>query len=80
MSPLRSRFFAVAARFQARASLAISGVTVVDRGRIVDGAVVDMGGADIEIAVNLGLGACKAVAWGCDLTCEYVRINADYTS
>ncbi len=63
-----------------RITLAISGVTVVDRGRIVDGAVVDMSGTDIEIAVDLGLGAYEAVAWGCDLTCEYVRINADYTS
>ncbi len=63
-----------------RITLAISGVTVVDRGRIVDGAVVDMSGTDIEITVDLGLGACEAVAWGCDLTCEYVRINAEYTS
>ncbi len=61
-------------------TLAIAGVTVVDRGRIVDGAVVDMSGTDIEIAVDLGLGACEAVAWGCDLTAEYVRINAEYTS
>ena len=80
MSPVRSRLFAVAARFQARASLTLSGMTVVDRGRIVDGAVVDMSGDDIEIAVDLGLGAGEAVAWGCDLTAEYVRINADYTS
>ena len=63
-----------------RITLAISGVTVVDRGMVVDGAVVDMSGTDIEIAVDLGLGCCEAVAWGCDLTCEYVRINADYTS
>ena len=77
---MRSRFFAVAARFRAQASLAISGVAVVDRGRIIDGAVVDMSGADIEIAVDLGLGACEAVAWGCDLTAECVRINAEYTS
>ncbi|PXF57075.1 MAG: ornithine acetyltransferase [Candidatus Methanogaster sp.] len=63
-----------------RISLAITGVTVVDRGGIVDDAVVDMSGTDIEIAVDLGLGACEAVAWGCDLTAGYVRINADYTS
>jgi len=74
---VRSRFSAVAARFHAPA---ISGVTVVDRGRIVDGAVADMSGTDIEIAVDLGLGAGEAVAWGCDLTAEYVRINAEYTS
>jgi len=63
-----------------RIALAIAGVTVVDRGRIVDGAIVDMSGTDIEIAVDLGLGVGEAVAWGCDLTCGYVRINADYTS
>ena len=63
-----------------RITLTLSGATVVDRGRIVDGAVVDMSGDDIEIAVDLGLGAGEAVAWGCDLTAEYVRINADYTS
>jgi len=61
-------------------SLALCGVTVVDRGRIVDGAVADMSGKDIEIAVDLGVGDCDAVAWGCDLTAEYVRINAEYTS
>ena len=55
-------------------------MTVVDRGRIVDGAVVDMSGDNIEIAVDLGIGACEAVARGCDMTCGYVRINADYTS
>jgi len=63
-----------------RISLALCGVTVVDRGRIVDGAVADMSGKDIEIAVDLGVGGCDAVAWGCDLTAEYVRINAEYTS
>ncbi len=52
----------------------------MDRGRAVDGADVDMSGENIEIAVDLGLGVGKAVAWGCDLTCEYVRINAEYTS
>ena len=61
-------------------SLALCGVMVVDRGSIVDGAVVDMSEEDIGIAVDLGLGAGEAVAWGCDLTCEYVRINAEYTS
>ncbi len=80
MPTILSRFFAVAARFQARASLTLSGVTVVDRGRIVNGAVVDMSGTDIEIVVDLGLDAGEAVARECDLTCGYVRINADYTS
>lgn len=34
----------------------------------------------IAIAVDLGLGASTARAWGTDLSAEYVRINADYTT
>lgn len=33
---------------------------------------------EIDINVNLNLGSCKAVAWGCDLTYDYVKINGDY--
>lgn len=55
-------------------------MTVFDRGRIVDGAVADMSGDNIEIEVDLMLDACEVVAWECDLTCKYVWINADYTS
>ncbi len=32
----------------------------------------------VNIYVNLGLGDEEAVAWGCDLTNEYVNINASY--
>ena len=34
----------------------------------------------IRLRVDLGLGRAEAVVWTCDLTPEYVRINADYTS
>lgn len=34
----------------------------------------------VEIAVDLGSGAGRGVAWGCDLSYEYVRINAEYTT
>src|SRR5512142_1899400 len=34
----------------------------------------------VDILVQLGAGAGRAVAWGCDLTYDYVKINADYTS
>jgi glutamate N-acetyltransferase/amino-acid N-acetyltransferase len=34
--------------------------------------------ASVEIEVTLGLGDGQAVAWGCDLSAEYVRINAEY--
>lgn len=35
---------------------------------------------EIIIDVKLGDGAENAVAWGCDLTYEYVKINAEYRS
>ncbi len=34
----------------------------------------------IEIEVQLGAGEYEAHAWGCDLSADYVRINADYTT
>lgn len=37
-------------------------------------------GDSIVIKVNLGGGYGKAVAWGCDLTYNYVKINASYRS
>jgi glutamate N-acetyltransferase/amino-acid N-acetyltransferase len=30
--------------------------------------------------VALGLGNYEAIAWGCDLTYDYVKINAMYTT
>lgn len=33
---------------------------------------------EIDIIVSLNDGEGKAVAWGCDLTYEYVKINGDY--
>ncbi len=36
--------------------------------------------AEIEIAVDLGLGKGQATIWTCDLTERYVAINADYRS
>jgi glutamate N-acetyltransferase/amino-acid N-acetyltransferase len=35
---------------------------------------------EIRIRVTLALGDCAARAFGCDLTAEYVAINADYTT
>jgi len=35
---------------------------------------------EVRIRVDLGIGEARAVAWGCDLTEEYVRINAEYTT
>ncbi len=35
---------------------------------------------EIQIIINLGEGNAAAVAWGCDLTYDYVKINGDYRS
>ena len=37
-------------------------------------------GQEIEIGVDLGLGAGRATVWTCDLTHGYISINADYRS
>src|SRR5205807_2326955 len=34
----------------------------------------------IRLRLELGLGRAEAVVWTCDLSPDYVRINADYTS
>ena len=34
----------------------------------------------IRLRLDLGLGRAEAVVWTCDLTPDYIRINADYTS
>ena len=33
---------------------------------------------EIDILVSLNSGSAEAVAWGCDLTYDYVKINGDY--
>jgi glutamate N-acetyltransferase/amino-acid N-acetyltransferase len=35
---------------------------------------------EIYIIIDLGMGDKSATAWGCDLTYDYVRINAEYTT
>lgn len=34
----------------------------------------------IRINVHLGVGSAEATAWGCDLTYDYIKINASYRS
>ncbi len=36
--------------------------------------------SEVKISVNLGLGACSAIVWTCDLNEEYIKINKDYRS
>ncbi|HSS61007.1 MAG TPA: bifunctional glutamate N-acetyltransferase/amino-acid acetyltransferase ArgJ [Candidatus Limnocylindrales bacterium] len=67
-----------------RLHLSVGGLVVFERGSGVD---VDLAAVrrsfeqpEIEIVATLGLGQGSAEAWGCDLSEEYVRINADYTT
>ncbi len=59
-------------------------VVLVDRGRIVEGVLDDakrvMAGDEITILLDLGAGSASARSFGCDLTHEYVNINAKYTT
>ena len=34
----------------------------------------------VQIFVTVGKGAGKGMAWGCDLSYDYVKINAEYTT
>ena len=34
----------------------------------------------VTAIANIKMGAATATAWGCDLTYDYVKINADYRS
>ena len=39
-----------------------------------------MNAAEVVFEVDLGVGEARGEAWGCDLSAEYVSINADYTT
>ncbi len=73
---------------QNRISLKFSGnnkeAVLVDSGTIIEGKLDElksiMESKEILIEVELGIGENSATAWGCDLTYDYVRINAMYTT
>ena len=65
-----------------RASVRIGDLFVFRNGAPIEVAEADVralfAAAEIQIEVTLGLGDGQAVAWGCDMSEEYVRINAEY--
>ena len=66
-----------------RASVHIGGVVLFENGQPHDDnaekAAVHLSGKDIDIVLDLGTGGGEqATIWTCDLSAEYVRINADY--
>lgn len=68
-----------------RLSISFGDVLVADKGWVspsykeADGAA-QMKQDEITIKVDLGLGEGKATVWTCDLTHQYISINADYRS
>jgi glutamate N-acetyltransferase/amino-acid N-acetyltransferase len=67
-----------------RCRVAIGGLVVFDRGapEPVDHTLVRvaLSRSRVDIAIDLGAGDGSGHAWGCDLSPDYVHINADYTT
>jgi glutamate N-acetyltransferase/amino-acid N-acetyltransferase len=65
-----------------RASVAIGPTVLFEDGKPHDEnaprAAEYLAGKDIAVTVDLGAGAAASTVWTCDLSAEYVRINADY--
>ena len=62
----------------------IGDVLAYERGepqsRSPETATAALRGPEVVISADLGAGSESAVAWGCDITEEYIRINAEYTT
>jgi glutamate N-acetyltransferase / amino-acid N-acetyltransferase len=65
-----------------RATVTIGPIVLFDRGRPHDEAAGRaaeyLQGTDLAVGVDLGVGPAASTVWTCDLSAEYVRINADY--
>lgn len=73
------------ARFEAaRTSVWIGDIQVLREGQPTEADLKAvsraMAGEDVRLRIHLGAGSAAATAWGCNLTAEYVSINADYTT
>ncbi|MHB1131694.1 MAG: bifunctional glutamate N-acetyltransferase/amino-acid acetyltransferase ArgJ [Chloroflexota bacterium] len=66
------------------ADVAVGDVELMRAGQILafdrKQASAALAGPDVLLAVHLHLGDGEATAWGCDLTEQYVKINAEYTT
>ena len=85
--PNWGRLIAVAGRagveFElSRAAVTIGSTVLFKDGRPYDEAAPEaaeyLKGTDLTVSVNLGAGSASSTVWTCDLSAEYVRINADY--
>src|SRR6266851_3443812 len=85
--PNWGRLIAVAGRagvaFElSRAAVMIGSTVLLENGRPHDEASPEaaeyLTGKDLTVSVDLGAGGASSTVWTCDLSAEYVRINADY--
>jgi glutamate N-acetyltransferase/amino-acid N-acetyltransferase len=85
--PNWGRLIAVAGRAGVEFELDRAAVTIGSIGLFKDGRPYDeaapraaayLKGKDIAVTVHLGAGSASSTVWTCDLSAEYVRINADY--
>ena len=85
--PNWGRLIAVAGRagvaFElSRAAVTIGSTVLFKDGRPYDEAAPEaaeyLKGTDLTVGVHLGAGSASSTVWTCDLSAEYVRINADY--
>ena len=65
-----------------RAAVMIGPTTLFRNGRPYDEAAAEaaeyLKGTEITLSVGLGAGSASSTVWTCDLSAEYVRINAEY--
>jgi len=85
--PNWGRLIAVAGRAGVAFQLERAAVTIGSTVLFKDGAPHDenapkaaeyLKGKDISVGVDLGAGRASSTVWTCDLSADYVRINADY--
>lgn len=70
---------------QDKLKINIGGVLITENGRVVDGydeseVAKHLHDDEIFIAVDVGIGSGVSTVWTCDLTHDYININADYRS
>ena len=67
-----------------RTSVSMAGIPIYQKGSGLpfdhNGAVEALGASEIDIDIDLDAGNASATIYTCDLTYDYVRINAEYTT
>ncbi len=69
---------------EAKVSFFINNVAIMEAGTPIpfhrEAVIAIMNNPEVALTVKLGLGDGSAIAWGCELTEEYVQFNSAYTT